>query len=54
MKTQALLASISMALLGSAFAAGGKHEVAHEHRPLHGGVVVEVNNSTTHRSPSRA
>lgn len=38
MKTQALLASITLALAGSAFAAGDKHD----HKPLHGGVVVEV------------
>ena len=42
MKTQALLASITLALAGSAFAAGDKHNHAHEHKPLHGGVVVEV------------
>lgn len=39
MKTQALLASITLAFAGSAFAAGDKHD----HKPLHGGVVVEVN-----------
>jgi hypothetical protein len=38
MKTQVLLASISLALAGSALAAGDKHD----HKPLHGGVVVEV------------
>ena len=38
MKTQALLASIALTLAGSAFAAGDKHD----HKPLHGGVVVEV------------
>ena len=40
MKTQALFASITLALAlaGSAFAAGDKHD----HKPLHGGVVVEV------------
>ena len=38
MKTQALVASIALALAGSAFAAGDKHG----HKPLHGGVVVEV------------
>jgi hypothetical protein len=38
MKTQAFLASITLALAGSAFAAGDKHD----HKPLHGGVVVEV------------
>ena len=42
MKTQALLAAITLALAGSAFAAGDKHDHAHEHKPLHGGVVVEV------------
>ena len=41
MKTQALLASIALALAGSAFAAG-EHNPAHEHKPLHGGLVVEV------------
>lgn len=38
MKTQALLATLALALAGSAFAAGDKHD----HKPLHGGVVVEV------------
>ena len=42
MKTQALLASIALTLAGSAFAAGDKHDHAHEHKPMHGGVVVEV------------
>jgi hypothetical protein len=42
MKPQALFASIALALAGSAFAAGDKHDHAHEHKPLHGGVVVEV------------
>ena len=42
MKTQAFLASITLVLAGSAFAAGDKHHHAHEHKPLHGGVVVEV------------
>ena len=42
MKTQAFLASITLALAGSAFAAGDKHDHAHEHKLLHGGVVVEV------------
>lgn len=41
MKTQALLASIALALASSAFAAG-EHSHAHEHKPMHGGVVVEV------------
>jgi hypothetical protein len=38
MKTKALLASITLTLAGSAFAAGDKHD----HKPLHGGVVTEV------------
>ncbi len=42
MKLQAVLASISLTLAGSAFAAGDKHDHAHEHKPMHGGVVVEV------------
>ena len=42
MKTHALLASFALALAGSAFAADDKHDHAHEHKPLHGGVVVEV------------
>ncbi|OQC12713.1 hypothetical protein [Candidatus Skiveiella danica] len=42
MKTHALIAAIILALAGSAFAAGDKHDHAHEHKPLHGGVVVEV------------
>lgn len=42
MKTQALLASFALAIASSAFAAGEQHDHAHEHKPLHGGVVVEV------------
>ena len=42
MKTHALIAAIILALAGSAFAAGDKHDHAHEHKPQHGGVVVEV------------
>jgi hypothetical protein len=42
MKTQTLLAAIALTLAGSAFAAGDKHDHAHEHKPMHGGVVVEV------------
>lgn len=42
MKTQALIASFALALASSAFAAGDKHGPAHDHKPLHGGVVVEV------------
>ena len=38
MQTKAFLASITLALAGSAIAAGDKHD----HKPLHGGVVVEV------------
>ena len=38
MKTPAFLASITLALAGSAFAAGDKHD----HKPLHGGVVSET------------
>ena len=42
MKTHAHIAAIILALAGSAFAAGDKHDHAHEHKPQHGGVVVEV------------
>ncbi len=42
MKTQALLASLALTLASTAFAAGDKHDHAHEHKPLHGGVVVEI------------
>lgn len=42
MKTQALFASVALALAGSAFAAGDKHDHAHGHKPMHGGVVAEV------------
>ncbi len=42
MKTKTLLSSIALTLATTAFAAGEKHEHAHEHKPLHGGVVVEV------------
>ena len=38
MKTKALLTSITLSLAGSALAAGDKHD----HKPMHGGVVVEV------------
>ena len=41
MKAQALLASLVLTLASTAFAAGDKHDHAHEHKPLHGGVVVE-------------
>jgi hypothetical protein len=36
-----LLATLALSFAGAAFAAGG-HDHAHEHTPLHGGVVVEV------------
>ena len=39
MNTQALLATITLTLAGSAFAAG---DHSHEHKPMHGGVVVEI------------
>ena len=42
MKIQALVASIVVAFASTAFAAGDKHDHAHEHKPLHGGMVVEV------------
>ena len=42
MKTKTLLSTIALTLATSAFAAGEKHDHAHEHKPLHGGVVVEV------------
>jgi hypothetical protein len=42
MKTNALLAALALTLAGPACAAGDKHDHAHEHKPLHGGVVVEV------------
>jgi hypothetical protein len=44
MKIQSTFAALAIGLTlaaGSAFAAGG-HDHAHEHKPLHGGVVVEV------------
>ena len=42
MKTHATIAAISLTFASAAFAAGGKHDHAHEHQPMHGGVVVEV------------
>lgn len=42
MKLQALIATIALAAAGIAHAAGEKHDHAHEHKPMHGGVVVEV------------
>jgi hypothetical protein len=41
MKLQSVIAAIALALAGTAHAAD-KHDHAHEHKPLHGGVVVEV------------
>jgi hypothetical protein len=40
MKTQNLFAALALTLAGSAFAAGN-HNHAHDHKPMHGGVVVE-------------
>lgn len=42
MKLHTLFIAVTFALTGAAFAASDKHEHAHEHKPLHGGVVVEV------------
>jgi hypothetical protein len=42
MKLQALFAAAALAATPLAHAAGGKHDHAHEHKPMHGGVVVEV------------
>ena len=39
MKTQTFIAALLFAVSGAPFAAG-----KHEHKPLHGGVVVEANN----------
>jgi hypothetical protein len=39
MNKQAILAALALTLAGSAFAAG---DHSHEHKPMHGGVVVEV------------
>ncbi len=40
MKTQTLMASIALALAGSAFAAGDHHHAGDDHKPMHGGIVV--------------
>lgn len=40
MKKQAVISAMVLAFTAGAFAQG-KHEHAHEHAPLHGGVVVE-------------
>lgn len=42
MKLQALIATVALAAAGITHAAGEKHDHAHEHKPMHGGVVVEV------------
>ena len=42
MKLHTLIAAITFAVAGTAHAAGEKHDHAHEHKPMHGGVVVEV------------
>ena len=42
MKLHTLIAAITLAFAGTAHAASEKHDHAHEHKPLHGGVVVEV------------
>ncbi len=42
MKLHTLIAAITLAVAGTAHAAGEKHDHAHEHKPVHGGVVVEV------------
>ena len=42
MNRHTLIAIVTLALAGTAHAAGEKHGHAHAHKPLHGGVVVEV------------
>ncbi|QPN33425.1 hypothetical protein [Diaphorobacter sp. JS3051] len=42
MKTHAFVAAIALSFAGAAIAAGEKHDHAHEHQSMHGGVVVEV------------
>ena len=42
MKLHTLVATLSLAVAGTVHAAGEKHDHAHEHQPMHGGVVVEV------------
>lgn len=42
MKLHTLIATITFAVAGTAHAAGEKHDHAHAHKPMHGGVVVEV------------
>ena len=41
MKLHTLIASVTLALAGTAHAAGDKPSPVHTHKPLHGGVVVE-------------
>lgn len=42
MKLHTLVAAMTLAVAGTAHAAGERHDHAHEHKPMHGGVVVEV------------
>lgn len=42
MKLQTLIVVIALAAAGATHAAGEKHGHAHDHKPMHGGVVVEV------------
>lgn len=42
MKLHFFIASLTLAVAGVAHGAGEKHDHAHEHKPMHGGVVVEV------------
>ena len=41
MKLHTLIATVTLALAGTAHTAGEKHGHAHAHKPLHGGVVAE-------------
>lgn len=42
MKLQALATAAFLTLASASYAAGEKHNHAHDHKPLHGGVVVEA------------
>lgn len=42
MRWHAFIVCTALALAGAAHAGGDRHDHAHEHRPLHGGVVAEV------------
>jgi hypothetical protein len=42
MKTTQLIAASLLILASASYAAEGSHKHSHEHKPLHGGVVVEV------------